>query len=206
MAALLEHEHASLALAQRCSGVPTGTPLFSALLNYRHNAIPSSERSTESGIEFLGTEERTNYPLTLSVEDFGQALGLTAQVVQLLDPARVCGYMQQALQSLAEALECTPDRPVWQLEVLPGEERTLLLERWNTTECDYPAQECIHQLFEAQVERTPEAIALVYEDEALSYAELNAQANRLAHQLIELGVKPDAVSYTHLTLPTKRIV
>ena len=192
LAALLEHEHASLALAQRCSGVPAGTPLFSALLNYRHNAIPSSERSTESGIEFLGAEERTNYPLTLSVEDFGQALGLTAQVVQPLDPARVCGYMQQALESLAEALECTPDRPVWQLEVLPRDERTLLLETWNATECDYPAQQCIHQLFEAQVERTPEAIALVYEDQALSYAELNAQANRLAHQLIELGVKPDA--------------
>jgi amino acid adenylation domain-containing protein/non-ribosomal peptide synthase protein (TIGR01720 family) len=60
------------------------------------------------------------------------------------------------------------------------------------TECDYPAQECIHQLFETQVKRTPDAIALVYGDQVLSYAELNAQANRLAHQLIKRGVKPDA--------------
>ncbi|WXK34589.1 amino acid adenylation domain-containing protein (plasmid) [Mycetohabitans rhizoxinica] len=192
LASLLEHEHASLALAQRCSGVPAGTPLFSALLNYRHNAPSSSERSILPGVELLTAEERTNYPLTLSVEDFGQALGLTAQAVASLDPDRICGYMQQALHSLAEALETAPEGPIEQLEVLPNEERELLLQTWNATQQDYPAHQCIHQLFEAQVERTPEATALVYEDQALSYAELNARANRLAHQLIELGVQPDA--------------
>ncbi len=192
LAALLEHEHASLALAQRCSGVPAGAPLFSALLNYRHNAMPSGESPTLPGIEFLGAQERTNYPFTLSVEDFGSALGLTAQVVQPLDPARVCGYMQQTLQSLVEALECAPDRPLWQLEVLPSNERECLLKTWNMTATPYPEHQCIHQLFEEQVKRTPEATALVYEDQVLSYTELNARANRLAHQLIELGVQPDA--------------
>ncbi|KAG0181657.1 hypothetical protein DFQ28_002297, partial [Apophysomyces sp. BC1034] len=160
LAALLEHEHASLALAQRCSGVPAGAPLFSALLNYRHNAMSSGERGGLPGVERLSAEERTNYPLTLSVEDFGQALGLTAQVVEPLDPDRVCGYMQQALESLAEALEATPERPARQLEVLPSEERTLLLQTWNVTQQDYPVHLCIHQLFEAQVARTPEATAL----------------------------------------------
>ncbi|MCG1019691.1 amino acid adenylation domain-containing protein, partial [Mycetohabitans sp. B4] len=192
LAALLEHEHASLALAQRCSGVPAGTPLFSALLNYRHNAVSIGESGRLPGVELLSAQERTNYPLTLSVEDFGQALGLTAQVVTSLDPDQVCGYMQQVLESLAEALETTPEWPVEQLEVLPKEERTLLFETWNATQQDYPAHQCIHQLFEAQVERTPQAPALVVEERTLSYAQLNAQANRLAHQLIELGVKPDA--------------
>ncbi|MCG1042949.1 amino acid adenylation domain-containing protein [Mycetohabitans sp. B8] len=192
LAALLEHEHASLALAQRCSGVPVGTPLFSALLNYRHNAVSTGESGRLPGVELLSAQERTNYPLALSVEDFGQALGLTAQVVTSLDADRVCGYMQQVLESLAEALETTPEWPVEQLEVLPNEERTLLFETWNATQQDYPAHQCIHQLFEAQVERTPQAPALVYEERTLSYVELNAQANRFAHQLIELGVKPDA--------------
>ncbi|WP_049786408.1 non-ribosomal peptide synthetase [Mycetohabitans rhizoxinica] len=192
LAALLEHEHASLALAQRCSGVPAGTLLFSALLNYRHNAVSTGESGRLPGVELLSEQERTNYPLTLSVEDFGQALGLTAQVVTSLDPDQVCGYMQQVLESLAEALETTPEWPVEQLEVLPKEERTLLFETWNATQQDYPAHQCIHQLFEAQVERTPLAPALVVEERTLSYAQLNAQANRLAHQLIELGVKPDA--------------
>ncbi|MCF7697207.1 amino acid adenylation domain-containing protein, partial [Mycetohabitans sp. B2] len=192
LAALLEHEHASLALAQRYSGVPAGTPLFSALLNYRHHATPSDAPNLPSGIELLGAQERTNYPLSLSIEDDGQTLGLTAQVAQPLDPDRVCGYMQQTLASLAKALEQEPDTPVQQLEVLPEIERQLLLETWNATQQTYPAHLCVHQLFEAQAERTPEATALVYEDQTLSYAELNARANRWAHELIKLGVKPDA--------------
>ncbi|KAG0296416.1 hypothetical protein BGZ97_004534, partial [Linnemannia gamsii] len=192
LAALLEHEHASLALAQRCSSAPAGTALFSALLNYRHNAKPSGESQATSGIEFLSAQERSNYPLVLSVEDFGAMLGLTVHVVQPLDPARVCGYMQQTLQSLAEALEHTPDMPACQLESLPNEEREHLLEAWNATTVPYLKHQCIHQLFEEQVVRTPEATALVYEDQVLSYAELNARANLLAHQLIKLGVQPDA--------------
>ncbi|MCG1019994.1 non-ribosomal peptide synthetase, partial [Mycetohabitans sp. B4] len=192
LAALLEHEHASLALAQRCSGVPAGTPLFSALLNYRHNAIDSSECSELPGVELLSAQERTNYPVGLSVDDDGQSLGLTAQSVPSLEPERVCAYMQQALHSLADALEAAPDTPVQQLQMLPEAERQLLLNTWNATQRDYPSHLCIHQLFEAQVKRTPEAPALVYEDQTFSYVELNAQSNRLAHQLIELGVKPDA--------------
>ncbi|WP_350307743.1 AMP-binding protein, partial [Photorhabdus viridis] len=138
-------------------------------------------------------QERTNYPLMLSVEDFGEALGLTAQVVQPFDPESLCDYMQQALESLAAALEQAPDMPVRALEILPEAERTLLLKTWNATETAYPEQLCMHQLFERQVAKTPDAPALVYEDEeqTLSYGELNARANRLAHQLMALGVEPD---------------
>ncbi|MER8609054.1 AMP-binding protein, partial [Mesorhizobium sp. M1233] len=192
---LLAHEHASLALAQRCSGVAAPAPLFGALLNYRHNTPAAMAGSgTEdglSGVEWLGSEERTNYPLTLSVEDFGEALGLTAQVAEPISADRVCGYMQRALEALSEALEQAPDRPVRALDILPPEERTYLLEELNRTDADYPSDLCIHELFEQQVRRTPEAVALVHEGEALSYGELNARANRLAHHLIALGVKPD---------------
>ena len=89
------------------------------------------------GIEWLGGEERTNYPLMLSVEDYGQALGLTAQVVHPLSPDRICALMQQALDQLAEALERAPRSPVRQLDVLPSEERQLLLETWNRTQAQY---------------------------------------------------------------------
>ncbi|WP_118987820.1 non-ribosomal peptide synthetase [Photorhabdus sp. CRCIA-P01] len=191
LAELLEHEHASLALAQRCSGVQGESPLFSALFNYRHNEQPAALDETMAGIEFLGEQERTNYPFGLSVEDGGSTLGLTAQVVQPFEPDRLCGYMQQALESLVEALERAPETPVRMLNVLPETERTLLLETLNATETPYPDPLCIHQLFEQQAEKTPEATALVYEEQTLSYAELNARANRLAHQLIALGVIPD---------------
>nr|WP_231858700.1 non-ribosomal peptide synthetase [Xenorhabdus nematophila] len=188
LAGLLEHEHASLALAQRCSGVASGTPLFNALLNYRHNTQPVTPNEMVSGIEFLGAQERTNYPFVLSVEDGGCDLGLTAQVVQPFDPERICGYMQQALESLAEALEQAPDMPVQQLEILPETERTLLLKTWNATETVYPESLCIHQLFEQQVEKTPQATALIAGEKHLSYSELNVWANRLARQLIGQGV------------------
>src|SRR6185503_261638 len=88
LADLLRHEHASLALAQRCSGVPAQTPLFSALLNYRHNrprpVAAAQDATAPPPIAWLGGQERTNYPLGLSVEDFGEALGLTAKIVQPL--------------------------------------------------------------------------------------------------------------------------
>ena len=97
LSGLLAHEHAPLALAQRCSGVSPGAPLFSALLNYRHNngeavALPE-------GVSLLSAEERTNYPFVLSVEDGGDSLGVTAQVTETVDAQRVCDYMVQALSS-----------------------------------------------------------------------------------------------------------
>ncbi|KAF9923882.1 hypothetical protein BGZ65_008624, partial [Modicella reniformis] len=191
LASLLEHEHASLVLAQRCSNVPQGTPLFSAILNYRHNAMSSDDSSIFPGIEYLKYHERNNYPLSLSVEDFGTSLGLTVDVVRPLDSERVCGYMEQALHSLADALENTPDMTTRHIDILPEVERHLLLQTWNKTQQDFPAHLCIHHLFEQQVERTPHATALVFMDHSMTYTELNNGSNRLAHHLIGLGVQPD---------------
>jgi non-ribosomal peptide synthetase component F len=76
--------------------------------------------------------------------------------------------------------------------MLPPEERQKLLFDWNQTEAEYPQTLCVHELFEAQVERDPNAQAVVYEDQSLSYGELNARANKLAHQLRAMGAKPDS--------------
>ncbi|KAF9277586.1 hypothetical protein BGZ68_009184, partial [Mortierella alpina] len=193
LAALLEHEHASLALAQRSSGVSAGVPLFNTLLNYMHNAMPSETASVVSGVEYLGIQDRTNYPLSMTVEDYGDVLTLTTQTSQPIEPGRVSRYMQQALESLAQALEHDPKTPIASPDVLPLEERTLLLQTWNETQADYPQESCIHQLFEQQTVCTPESIALVHDDQTLTYAELNTRANRLAHHLIQLGVRPDSL-------------
>ncbi|KAF9555124.1 hypothetical protein EC968_009116, partial [Mortierella alpina] len=190
LATLLEHEHASLALAQRCSNIPSGSPLFSALLNYRHNATPFTQVETYDGIEALEGHERTNYPFVLSVEDFGTSFGVTVQVVKPYSSASVCGYMQQALQSLANALEHTPDTPIQRLKVIPAEEQNLLVHTWNNTESSFPSNQCVHHVFEAQVRERPDAIALVHGDQTLTYRELNARANHLAQRLIKAGVKP----------------
>ncbi|KAK9680247.1 hypothetical protein K7432_015999 [Basidiobolus ranarum] len=193
LAALMDHEHASLALAQRCSSVPSGTPMFSALLNYRHNKKEASENTGIPGIDYIEGQERTNYPFVMSVEDNGNSLGITAQIVQPFDSVRIIEYMQQALQSLAVALESTPNMPVQELEIIPMDERNLMLHSWNTTHEPYPDQLCIHHLFEQQVSRSPDAVAIVYESQTLTYAEINVRANRLAHHLIDIGVTPDTL-------------
>ncbi|WP_170275689.1 non-ribosomal peptide synthetase [Paraburkholderia megapolitana] len=193
LAALLEHEHASLALAQRCSGVAAPVPLFSALLNYRHSdrAAAHAGQDLWPGIAMLEAYERTNYPLVLSVDDFGEEFELTVQAVSGIDARRVGGYMRTALESLLDALETAPHTAVHALTVLPADERLLVLETFNTAEAAWHQDHTVHQLFEAQVARTPAAVAVTFDGISLTYGELNAQANQVAHRLREFGISPD---------------
>ncbi|MGA4405222.1 amino acid adenylation domain-containing protein [Ralstonia nicotianae] len=193
LSALLGHEHAPLALAQRCSGVAAPQPLFSALLNYRHSAAPAASAATAptwSGIDVLEMKERTNYPLTVSVDDLGDGFELNVQSAAGIDPERIAGYLETALVSLTEALERGGREPLHSLTVLPAAERQLLLARWNETAADSARQASLSGLFEAQVVRAPEAIAIEQGERQLSYRALNALANRLAWRLREAGVKP----------------
>jgi amino acid adenylation domain-containing protein len=194
LAELLRHEHASLALAQRCSGVEAPAPLFTAVLSFRHSGgggrSPQWDGAME-GIRRIRGEERTNYPVTVYVDDRGAGFGLKAQVPASVGPERVCAMVHRALESLVEALETAPGRAVGDLEVMPQAERRLVLEEWNRTGAEYPAGACAHELFEAQAERSPDAVALVHEGQALTYRELNARANRLANFLVRRGVGPD---------------
>ncbi|RML33674.1 hypothetical protein ALQ96_101764, partial [Pseudomonas syringae pv. atrofaciens] len=195
LSALLEHEHASLALAQRCSGVTGDLPLFSALLNYRHSgdeALTPGADAVWAGIQVLNAEERSNYPLALNVDDLGEGFMLNAQTVVDIGAQRVCNYMQAALESLLKALEDAPSSALNTLPILPQEELQKILVDFNDTALDYPYEQTIHGLFEAQVERAPQAVAVVHGDVRLSYRELNNRANQLAHHLRDIGVKPDS--------------
>ncbi|WP_433590111.1 non-ribosomal peptide synthase/polyketide synthase [Pseudomonas koreensis] len=192
---LMRHEHAPLALAQRCSHVVAPTPLFSTLLNYRHShSVATASAQTLAawdGIATLHSEERSNYPLTLSVDDLGDAFSLTLLASTQTDPQRICDYMHCALQNLLLALEQAPQTPVNQLPILPPAELEQVLVGFNATQVEFANTLTIHQRFEAQVAERPEAVAAVFADTPLTYAELNRQANALAHHLIERGVKPD---------------
>ena len=194
---LLRHEHASLALVQRCSAVQTPTPLFSALLNYRHSPVgaeaPGEASPAWDGVEMLHAEERNNYPFTLSVDDLGDGFQLTAQTQRPVAPDRISAFMRVALERLIDALETAPETAARTIDVLPDAERRQLLVEWNATAADYPKDRLLHELFEEQAGRAPEAVAVVFEGAHLSYAELNARANQLAHCLRERGVGPDVI-------------
>ncbi|MBD2784446.1 amino acid adenylation domain-containing protein, partial [Xenorhabdus sp. DI] len=190
---LLEHEQAPLVLAQRCSGMAQSVPLFSTLLNYRHSQADKTGAvaTTWAGIRLLAAEERTNYPITLSVDDLGTRFQLTAQTVAGIDPNRITHYLVTAISGLIEALAHDPQRLMRDIAILPATERQQLLVEVNATQADFPQDALIHRLFEAQAAQRPDATAVVFGEQTFSYGELNRRANQLAHHLIVLGVRPD---------------
>ncbi|WP_036836386.1 condensation domain-containing protein, partial [Photorhabdus temperata] len=166
------------------------TPLFQVMFAWQ------STEGTEWQLPGLAVSpvnqafDVVKFDLELSLsEEAGRIVGALSYASALFDAptmARQVGYLHAVLQAMVAQAQ----QPVGEIDILAPAERRLLLETWNATETAYPEQLCIHQLFEQQVAKTPDAPALMYEDEeqTLSYAELNARANRLAHQLIALGV------------------
>jgi amino acid adenylation domain-containing protein len=103
--------------------------------------------------------------------------------------ARMVGHFQTLLESIVSNFnQHISDLPI----LTPAEGQTLLID-WNNTKVDYPQEACIHKLFEAQVEKTPDAVAVLFENQKLTYQELNNRANQLAHYLQNLGVKPETL-------------
>ncbi|MEG3918021.1 amino acid adenylation domain-containing protein [Microcoleus sp. T3_A4] len=96
-------------------------------------------------------------------------------------------------QTLLAGIVANPKQRLSDLSILTAIEQHKLLVEWNQTQQDYPKNLCIHQLFEAQVEQTPDAVAVIFKEEQLTYRELNAKANQLAHHLQGLGVKPETL-------------
>jgi amino acid adenylation domain-containing protein len=189
---LFTHEQASLAMAQRCSGISGSAPLFNALLNFRHSAgSTDAEWEGAAGISVVTYRYRTNYPVGISVDDLGDAFELTAQSDRQIDPRRIVGYTTTAMQSLLRALEESPATPAMTLNVLPGGERREVLERFNDTQAAYPQGKLIHELFEEQAERVPQEIAVRYRNDVLTFVGLNSRANQLAHFLRDRGIGPD---------------
>ncbi|CAJ7980952.1 non-ribosomal peptide synthetase [Burkholderia pseudomallei] len=189
LAELMRHEHAPLVLAQRCSGVPAQTPLFTSLLNYRYSKPKVAAAHIADGVELLDGHERTNYPVSVDIDDHGDDFKIRAQAAASVDPARVCDFLEVALTRLVDALERDPHGALRQLDILPEVEREEVVRRWNAGEKARPSRLCLHELFERQAARAPDAIAVIQDERALTYAELNRCANRLAHYLRVRGVR-----------------
>ena len=101
--------------------------------------------------------------------------------------------MASNFSTLLSDIAANPEKPVGELSLLTERERHQLLVEWNNTDTPYPDSKCIHQVFEEQVEQTPFSVAVVYEDQSLTYHELNLRANKIAHYLQTLGVGPEVL-------------
>jgi amino acid adenylation domain-containing protein/non-ribosomal peptide synthase protein (TIGR01720 family) len=129
--------------------------------------------------------------LTLNLIEAPEGLrGWITYNTDLFDAATITRFVGHLRALLASAV-ADPDQRIQDLELLTEAERRQLIHDWNATERDYPRERCIHELIEAQTARTPDSIAVRYEDASLTYRELNERANQLAHYLQQLGVGPE---------------
>src|SRR5207237_6081164 len=123
-------------LAQRSSGVAAPAPLYTSMLNYRYSggANQSQEAGEPAeGVRGIRAEERTNYPVGVSVDDLGEDFSLEAQVVAPADAERVCRIMHTALERLVEALDVSPAPAIRSIDVMPEAARALGPEAWTRT-------------------------------------------------------------------------
>ncbi|MCA1568631.1 MAG: amino acid adenylation domain-containing protein, partial [Acidobacteria bacterium] len=193
-AELRRYEFSPLVEVQGWSEIERGQPLFESIFGFENYPLDQTLRELSGGVrvEDVRLAEKTNFPINLAIIP-GHSLTLDimydSRRFASESVARLTGHFQTLLQAMLER----PAQKLSELPMLTGRERREILGHWNETRADYPSHLCLHELFEAQARRTPEAPALVFEDERLSYIELNRRANRLAHRLRSLGVGPEVL-------------
>lgn len=188
---LLEHEQSSLGEAQRQSGVSAPQPLFGSIFNYLHagELEQATAPVTAGRVAILAIKGRTNYPITLLIEDHGEKVVLIAQTDARIDPRRIVRYVSIATQSVVDALDTRPTALALSLGMLPPEERHQVLSLFNQTYSTYPRDTPLHEIFQERVQRAPYSIAVTHGQDSLTYIQLNERANRLAHLLEDRGIR-----------------
>jgi hypothetical protein len=175
------------------------SPFFQAMLVLQNAPLPALALG-ELELAMLDVEQTTaKFDLTLSLRETEDGLrGALEYNADLFDPdtiERFIGHYHRLLEGMVlEGMVAEPVRPVAELPLLTAAERHQVLVTWNDTAVPYPHDRCVHELFEEQVDRTPDAVALVFEEQRLTYRELDERSNQLAHHLRSLGVGPTSWS------------
>ena len=186
-----QYEYSPLAQVQGWSDVPRGVPLISSIVSFQNFPAALPGENSKRKIGTLRTFESQNYPLALTAS-VGSKLSLVLKYnVNRFESSaieRLLGHLETLLSAIADN---EGRQRLSELPLLTVDERRQILSQWNNTETSYPRSQTIHGLFEEQSARTPDAIAAVCDREQITYHELNARANQLAHYLRSLGVGPE---------------
>jgi amino acid adenylation domain-containing protein len=169
------------------------TPLFQVMFVLQNAPLSRLELPDLTIAPFKLAQVTARFDLTLQMEE--TATGLTGELIYNRDlfDAGTIERMAAHLHILLAGIVANPKQQVAKLPLISAVEEQQLLLDWNDTQADYPQDKCIHELFAAQVARTPDAIAVQFEDTQLTYRELNDRADRLACYLQTLGVKPEVL-------------
>src|SRR6185295_2836573 len=189
------HEHTPLTLVKAASQVPSSQPLFESLVVFENQRLDQAMRSLGGhwASRQVDLHELTNFPVTVAAYG-GDELSFKIVFNRFrLDEStvrRMLGHFRRLLEGFA----ANPQTAVCDLPLITGAEQQRLLVDWNSTEVIYPESPGrIHELIEAQVSRTPNHIAIVVEQQKVTYRALNQRANQLAQHLRILGVGPDVL-------------
>lgn len=187
-----QYEYSPLVQVQGWSELPKGVPLFNSLIAFENYPVDASLRQKNKSLEICDftVVNRTNYPLSVIVAPNAQLLLKIIYDRRYFDAATITRMLRH-LQTLLVGMAANPQQRLQDLPLLTKTERHLCLVTWNNTQTEYPLNLCLHQLIEAQVEKTPDAVAIVFAEQQLTYQQLNSRANQLAHYLQKLGVKPE---------------
>lgn len=167
-------------------------PLFQVMFALQSAPTPALELPGLK-VSFLEVENKTaKFDLTLHIENSEQGLKGSLEYNTDLFNAATITRMLEHFQLLLEGIVAAPEQQLSDLPLLSASELHQLLVTWNE-QAAYPKNLCIQQLFEAQVAQTPEAVAIVFPDQQLTYHELNSRSNKIAHHLLSLGVSPDVL-------------
>ncbi|MGH7824893.1 MAG: non-ribosomal peptide synthetase [Candidatus Binatia bacterium] len=192
--AMREFEHIPLIQIQQWSEIPPGHPLFETLVTFENYELDSAlEKENKKHIKqefrLIGA---TNYPLSVAGY-LGRELLLNVTYDRRRFEDAAITRMLGHLRSLLEGMVSSSTSQLSDLPLLTAKERHQLLIEWNDTRKSYPKDQCIQQLFEQQVERTPENVAAVFGEQKLTYRELNQRANQMARYLRKHGVGPEVL-------------
>ncbi|MFZ2009516.1 MAG: amino acid adenylation domain-containing protein [Candidatus Sulfotelmatobacter sp.] len=170
---------------------PSRNPLFQVLFSLTSPTSAAQLSWDSANLEVDSGATKVDLQLQLSERPEGISGSFTYNT-EIFDAATI-GRLAGHFQTLLQGVVTNPDQRLSRLPLLGEAERHQLLVEWNSKPTDYPSDRCVHQLFEAQVKRVPNAIAVVFENDSLTYSELNRRANQLAHYLAKLGVGPDVL-------------
>jgi amino acid adenylation domain-containing protein len=186
---LQQYSYTPLVEIQSLSDIPGGKPLFESIVVFENYPMDRSLANETGSLQVgeIETHGQTNFPLTVVAEP-GDELSIRISYDTFRFTEGTIERMLGHLQTIFSAIATNPQQTVSELPLLTLTERHQLLVEWNNTSTEYPLNKCIHTLFEEQVERTPEAVAVVLENQQLTYRELNHRANQLAHYLQTQGV------------------
>ncbi|WP_455884008.1 amino acid adenylation domain-containing protein, partial [Pseudomonas protegens] len=172
------------------------TPLFQVMYNHQPVVADIASVSTASGLELALVEwqgRTTQFDLTLDTYEKSGTLHAALTYANDLFDAPTIARMAGHWISLLQAMVADGEQRIGELPMLAADEQQVLVQAWNQTAHTYPTERGIHHLIEDQVQATPDAPALVFGATTLTYAQLDARANQLAHALREQGVGPDAL-------------